>query len=162
MSIRVAILAAAFNEQIVGPMIGAAADEVRRRGGEVVKSVRVPGAYELPLPAKRLLADPDVDLLVVLGFIERGETLHGEVMGHAVHHALLDLELAHDKPIGLGIIGPGATPSRPKRARNPTRAPPSPPPLPGETLQMLGRAAGAGRFSRLTVSPRNSAPSPQS
>lgn len=112
MSIRVAILAAAFNEQIVGPMIAAATDEVRRRGGEVVKSVRVPGAYELPLPAKKLLADPEVDLLVVLGFIERGETLHGEVMGHAVHQALLHLELSQEKPLGLGIIGPGATPEQ--------------------------------------------------
>lgn len=119
MSIRVAILAAAFNEQIVGPMIGAAEDEVRRRGGEVVKSVRVPGAYELPLPAKRLLSDADVDLLVVLGFIERGETQHGEVMGHAVHDALLRLELAHDKPVGLGIIGPGATPEQAEARKEP-------------------------------------------
>ena len=47
--------------------------------------------------------------LVVLGYIERGETLHGEVMGHVVHAALVQLQLSHRKPIGLGIIGPGAT-----------------------------------------------------
>jgi 6,7-dimethyl-8-ribityllumazine synthase len=46
---------------------------------------------------------------VVLGFIERGQTQHGEVMGHVVHRALVDLELKHRKPVGIGIIGPGAT-----------------------------------------------------
>jgi len=57
-------------------------------GLRVVCTVRVPGAYETPLVAKKLLARKDVDALVVLGFIERGETLHGEVMGHVVHRAL--------------------------------------------------------------------------
>jgi 6,7-dimethyl-8-ribityllumazine synthase len=70
---------------------------------------RVPGAYETPLVAKKLLEQRDVDALVVLGFIERGETLHGEVMGHVVHRSLLELGLARDKPVGLGLIGPGAT-----------------------------------------------------
>ena len=49
------------------------------------------------------------DGLVVLGYIERGETLHGEVMGHVVHTALVQLQLKYRKPVGIGIIGPGAT-----------------------------------------------------
>jgi 6,7-dimethyl-8-ribityllumazine synthase len=46
---------------------------------------------------------------VVLGYIERGETLHGEVMGHTVHAAIVQLQLQYKRPIGIGIIGPGAT-----------------------------------------------------
>ena len=56
-----------------------------------------------------MLEDDRIDLVVVLGYIEKGETLHGEVMGHVVQRALIDLQLKYRKPIGLGIIGPGAT-----------------------------------------------------
>jgi 6,7-dimethyl-8-ribityllumazine synthase len=71
--------------------------------------VPVPGSYEVPLVADALLSRESIDALVVLGYIERGETLHGEVMGHTVHQALVQLQLQHKKPIGIGIIGPGAT-----------------------------------------------------
>jgi 6,7-dimethyl-8-ribityllumazine synthase len=69
----------------------------------------VPGCYELPFVANLAFQRSDCDFLVAVGYIERGETLHGEVMGHVVSRALVDLSLKHEKPIGLGIIGPGAT-----------------------------------------------------
>jgi 6,7-dimethyl-8-ribityllumazine synthase len=109
---NVAILAAEFNTKLVTAMIEAASDEITQSGSTVADVVRVPGAYELPLLADALLERDDVDALVVLGYIERGETLHGEVMGHVVHAALVDLQLEHRKPMGLGIIGPGATPEQ--------------------------------------------------
>jgi 6,7-dimethyl-8-ribityllumazine synthase len=112
MSTRVVILAAAFNDAVVGPMIRAAEAELLKRNAELLKVVKVPGAYEIPLTADLLLRDKDVELLIVLGFIEKGETLHGEIMGQVVHRTLLDLQLASRKPIGLGIIGPGATPEQ--------------------------------------------------
>jgi 6,7-dimethyl-8-ribityllumazine synthase len=43
-----------------------------------------------------------------LGIIERGETQHGAAMGHGVIKSVIDLQLEFNKPIGLGIIGPGA------------------------------------------------------
>ena len=107
--LRAAVLAADFNQDIVGSMLQAVEDEARSCQVDIVRVVRVPGAYELPLLADRLLALGDCDILVVLGYIERGETLHGEVMGHVVHAALLELSLKYQTPIGLGIIGPGAT-----------------------------------------------------
>jgi 6,7-dimethyl-8-ribityllumazine synthase len=106
---RVAILAADFNKAIVGPMLAAAEHEVSQQGGQVIQVVRAPGCYELPLLAEALLADHAVDVLIVLGYIERGETLHGEVMGHVVHSSIIQSELEHRKPAGIGIIGPGAT-----------------------------------------------------
>jgi 6,7-dimethyl-8-ribityllumazine synthase len=78
-------------------------------GAKVTESVRVPGSYETPLAAESLLRRSRVDALVVLGYIERGETQHGEVMGHVVHRALVEASLRHDKPVGFGFIGPGAT-----------------------------------------------------
>jgi 6,7-dimethyl-8-ribityllumazine synthase len=108
-SAKVALIAAEFNAALIEVMLRAAHDEAERAGASVARTERVTGCYEVPLAAKRLIARQDVDALVVLGYIEKGETLHGVVMGHVVHSALMELSLAHDKPIGLGIIGPGAT-----------------------------------------------------
>jgi 6,7-dimethyl-8-ribityllumazine synthase len=106
---RVAFLVAEFHRSLSEAMLAFADGEAKALKLRVVRTVRVPGAYETPLVAKKLLAQRDVDALVVLGFIERGETLHGEVMGHVVHRALLEASLATNKPVGLGLIGPGAT-----------------------------------------------------
>jgi 6,7-dimethyl-8-ribityllumazine synthase len=102
-------LVAEFHRSLVDAMLFFAANEAKDLGLRVLCTIRVQGSYETPLVAKRLLARRDVDALVVLGFIERGETLHGEVMGHVVHRALVESSLQFDKPVGLGLIGPGAT-----------------------------------------------------
>ncbi len=106
---KLAILAAEFAPAIIEVMIEEATREATTGGAEVVRVVRVSGAYELPLLADTLLANEHVEILIALGFIERGETQHGEVMGHLVHAALIDLQLKYKKPVGIGIIGPGAT-----------------------------------------------------
>jgi 6,7-dimethyl-8-ribityllumazine synthase len=103
------IIAAEFNKQLVDEMIKICREELQSHGLKFRRLLRVPGCYELPLVAKLELMLPEVDGLVVLGYIERGETQHGEVMGHVVHSALVDLQLQIKKPIGMGIIGPGAT-----------------------------------------------------
>ncbi len=109
---RIAIVAADFNQAVVHPMIEAAREEIAAAGAELSREITVPGSYEVPIIAQRLLERDDVDILVAIGFIERGETLHGEVMGHVVHEALVDLSLANRKPVGIGIIGPGCTPEQ--------------------------------------------------
>ena len=106
---RCAILAADFAKAVMDTMIDEARQEIADAGATLVTTVRVAGSYELPLLADALLSRPDVDVLIVLGYIERGETLHGQVMGHVVQAALVDLQLKHRKPVGIGIIGPGAT-----------------------------------------------------
>ena len=56
---------------------------------------------------KHFLKLDEVDAAVVLGVIEKGETMHGEIMGHSVVNTILSLQLEFMKPIGVGIIGPG-------------------------------------------------------
>ncbi len=109
---RIAIVAADFHEKLTLSMLAAAGAEAETLGARVMETIRVSGCYELPLMAERVLARRKIDALVVLGCIERGETLHGEVMGHVVQRALVESSLRHDKPVGLGIIGPGATPKQ--------------------------------------------------
>lgn len=107
---RLAVVAAEFNRPLVEVMIASALDEAKKQGARVaLEPIRVPGCYETPLVVSRVIARKDVDAVVVLGYIERGETQHGEVMGHVVHAALVKLAIRHGKPVGIGIIGPGAT-----------------------------------------------------
>lgn len=104
-----ALVLAQFNQDVMRAMRDAAHDAAREAGVEIVCEAAVPGCYEVPLVLQAALRRKDVRAAVVLGYIERGETQHGEVMGHVVHSAALALALEHDKPVGLGVIGPGAT-----------------------------------------------------
>ncbi|MDP6659168.1 MAG: 6,7-dimethyl-8-ribityllumazine synthase [Candidatus Poseidoniia archaeon] len=91
-------------------MAVAAGERAGELGLEVVAERWVPGALECPLALQRLLARDDIAGAVLLGIIERGETQHGLAMGQAVVQAVLDLQLATGKPVGMGVIGPGAEP----------------------------------------------------
>jgi len=119
--VRLAIIAADFNETIVKPMIDQAISTAVGLGCSIDIVISVPGAMEIPLVLDTVLQRKDVDAAVVLGYIEKGETLHGEVMGHVVFDAIIDLQLMYGKPIGLGIIGPGAVLKQAKK-RNVTYA----------------------------------------
>jgi 6,7-dimethyl-8-ribityllumazine synthase len=115
-----AIVAAEFNRALVDAMIASALDEARREGAVVsLPPARVPGCYETPLVVSKVIARKDVDGVVVLGYIERGETQHGEVMGHVVHAALVRLAIERGKPVGIGIIGPGATQAQADERKDP-------------------------------------------
>ncbi len=105
----ITIVAADFNKDIVNPMIEAALQATEALGYPTPTLVRLPGCFEMPIICRKLMGHPAVNAVVVLGYIERGETLHGEIMGHCVQQALIDLQLQTGKPVGIGIIGPGAT-----------------------------------------------------
>ena len=104
------IVCGAFHRKHVEKMLEFARDETEAKNWEVADVVWVPGSMEAPLALDRMLQREDVDGAVVLGIIERGQTDHGLVMGQSVTKAILELQISHNKPIGLGIIGPGAEP----------------------------------------------------
>jgi len=108
MSKRVALVCGSFHRDEVERMLAFASDEAAFQGLEVGEIVWVPGSMEVPLALDRLLKTHDA--AACLGIIEKGETQHGLAMGQAVIKSIVDLQLKHDKPVGLGIIGPGAEP----------------------------------------------------
>ena len=91
-------------------MLRFAEDEASLKNWEVSEVVWVPGSMEAPLAIDRMRGDGMVDGAVVLGIIEKGETDHGLVIGQSVTRAIIEMQIKYDKPIGLGIIGPGADP----------------------------------------------------
>jgi len=106
---RLAVVASRFNHEIVDAMVQRALDRAKEQGLKVTTVVRVPGTFEIPLAAQRLLERTDVDGVVALGAVITGETKHDEVIMQSAADALMGLELRTGKPIGLGITGPGMT-----------------------------------------------------
>ena len=106
----IALVCGAFHRKEVEEMIRHATMEAESHNLNIVEVVWVPGSMEAPLAAARLLEDEDIGGVACLGIIDKGETQHGLAMGQAVIKSLIDLQLGYDKPIGLGIIGPGTEP----------------------------------------------------
>ena len=105
---KIVAVCGSFHKEEIQKMLEYAMDEANLNDSEICEIVWVPGSMEAPLALERLLKRNDVDAAITLGIIERGETKHGLVMGQAVTRAIIDLQIKHNKPIGLGIIGPGA------------------------------------------------------
>jgi 6,7-dimethyl-8-ribityllumazine synthase len=106
---RLAIAVARYHAQLSQSMLEDAQARARELGAQVVAILEVSGAYDLPLAVHSLLRRPDVDAAVALGSIITGETEHDEVIGHACVQALTRLSIDHEKPVGLGVTGPGQT-----------------------------------------------------
>jgi 6,7-dimethyl-8-ribityllumazine synthase len=100
-----AIVASRYNARYVDAMLAAAVRELKRAGAKTIRVVRVPGAYEIPVVAKRLARasrlTPHASLsaIICLGVILRGETVHAAHIGEAVSRALMDIQLAHEIPV---------------------------------------------------------------
>ena len=95
-----------FHKTEIELMLNYAKEEAAKHSLEITEVVWVPGSMEVPLALDRMLNA--CDAAACLGIIEKGETQHGLAMGQAVIKTILELQLKHNKPIGLGIIGPGA------------------------------------------------------
>src|SRR5690348_9728100 len=76
-------------------------------GAEVSRMVHVPGVYDMPLALKKLLAQNEIDGAVLIGAVIKGETRHDELIAGTTAAAAVDLALEFNKPVGLGITGPG-------------------------------------------------------
>lgn len=104
---KLGICSTEFHWDIVGPMLEFAKRHAEFLEAEVAAEILVPGVYELPLAAKRLVEREDIDAVVALGAVIEGETQHDElVMQHAARK-LIDLAIQYGKPVALGISGPG-------------------------------------------------------
>lgn len=105
---NIAAVCATYHLEEIEKMLTIATSQADDLGYNIVEVVRVPGCMEIPLALDRILADEEIAGAFCLGIIEKGETDHGLVMGQGVVKTILELQLVHNKPIGLGIIGPGA------------------------------------------------------
>ena len=94
-----AIVASRYNARYVDGMLNAAVAELKRAGAKV-QTVRVPGAYEIPVVAAKLSAlSSRPAAIICLGVILRGETTHAQHIGEAVSDALMEIQVRHGVPV---------------------------------------------------------------
>jgi 6,7-dimethyl-8-ribityllumazine synthase len=103
---RFAVVASRFNETITQKLVDGALDALVRHGAAAddVDLVWVPGAWELPAAARRLLATERYDAIVALGAVIRGDTPHFDFVAGEASRGLADACAAFEIPIGFGVL----------------------------------------------------------
>lgn len=107
--IRIGAAVSEFNYDITMVMLERAKEHASFLGAEISKVVKVPGVFDMGLAIKKLLEIKDVDGVIALGAVIEGETEHDELVIQHAARKIADLAVEYNKPVGLGISGPGMT-----------------------------------------------------
>lgn len=104
---KIALVVSDFNFDVTSLMAERARRHAEFLGAQVSHTVHVPGVFDMGPVIKKLLRRKDVDAVVLIGAVIKGETQHDEVVVHAAATAAATLSLEFDKPVALGVTGPG-------------------------------------------------------
>ena len=104
--LKVALVASRFNSFLVEQLVKGAADAFNRLGGDAagLVLVRVPGAYEIPVTAKKLAASKKFDAVVGLGAVVQGATPHAALINETTARAFTEIALATGVPVVDGVV----------------------------------------------------------
>jgi 6,7-dimethyl-8-ribityllumazine synthase len=105
--LNIAIVASEFNEEVTSRMLLVAQEKAKLLKLNVKYTCKVPGTFDMPVLVDALLQKKDVDAVVTLGAIIKGQTKHDEVIAQAATNKLTELSIKYQKPVSLGISGPG-------------------------------------------------------
>jgi 6,7-dimethyl-8-ribityllumazine synthase len=103
---KFAIIAATFYAELADWLVDGARRGLAACGVEAnaVELVTVPGCFELPVAARRLIRGGDYDGLVALGVVVRGDTPHFDYVAGECARGIMDVQLATGVPIGFGVL----------------------------------------------------------
>lgn len=103
---RFAIVAGRFNELIVDKLVQGALDSIRRHGGndEDVTLVWVPGAFEIPVAARKLCESGKYDAVICLGAVVRGNTPHFDYVAGEAAKGIAQAGLGTGVPCIFGVL----------------------------------------------------------
>ena len=104
--IKIGIVAARFNEFIVSKLIAGAKDGLVRHdvAEEIIDLAWVPGAFEIPLVAKKMAQSGKYDAVIALGTVIRGETSHYDYVCAEVSKGVAQVGLEAGVPVMFGIL----------------------------------------------------------
>lgn len=104
--LKMAFVASRFNSFLVEQLVKGALDAFVRLGGseEDVVLVRVPGAYEIPVVAKRLAQSKKFDAVVGLGAVVQGATAHAGIICETTARAFSEIALETGVPVADGVV----------------------------------------------------------
>lgn len=102
---RIAIVAARFNAHITDELLRGCHDRLVERGVPAPARVeRVPGAFELPIAAALLAGQEDIEAVICLGCVIRGETPHFDYVAGECARGLQQVALTSGKPVIFGVL----------------------------------------------------------
>ena len=107
--IRIGAVVSEFNYDITMAMLERAKEHAQFLGADIKQIVKVPGVFDMGLPIKKLLERKDIDGVIALGAVIEGETEHDNIVIQHATRKIADLSVEYNKPVGLGISGPGMT-----------------------------------------------------
>jgi 6,7-dimethyl-8-ribityllumazine synthase len=99
---EIVIVASNWHREIMDALISSATDYCVSAGAEI-RVVKVPGSFEIPIAASAAI-DDDVDAVIALGVIIRGETPHFEYVAQGVTQGLVSLMIESGTPVGFGVL----------------------------------------------------------
>ena len=104
---RFGIVVSRFNSFVVESLLEGALDTLERFGevnSDDITLVRVPGAYELPIAAKKLAQSRKFDAIIALGAVIRGGTPHFDFVAGECNKGLAQVSLDYGLPLSFGVI----------------------------------------------------------
>ena len=107
--IKIGAVVAEFNFDITSMMLELAKEHSKFLDAEITEVFPVPGVYDMPIAIKKLLDEGKVDAVITLGAVIEGDTQHDEIVVQHAARKITDLSLEYNKPVTLGISGPGMT-----------------------------------------------------
>jgi len=103
---KFALVVSRFNDFITDKLVGGALDALLRSGvkDKDINIVKVPGAFEIPLVAKKLVKKKKYDAVICLGAVIRGATPHFEYVSAEVSKGIASVSIESEVPVIFGII----------------------------------------------------------
>ncbi len=99
---KITIVASKWNAELVDELLDSGKAHLEELGFTNIKTVHVPGAWELVHAAQKELTDADG--VIAYGVVIRGETTHYELISESTAHGLMQVSVNANKPIGFGLI----------------------------------------------------------
>ena len=104
--LKFAIVVSRFNDFITGKLLDGAVDALLRHGAkeEDIDVIKVPGAFEIPLTAKKVAAKGSYNALICLGTVIRGATPHFDYVAAEVSKGVATASMETGVPIAFGVL----------------------------------------------------------
>jgi 6,7-dimethyl-8-ribityllumazine synthase len=104
--IKVGIVVGRFNEFIVSKLLGGALDGLKRHGvlETNIEVAWVPGAFEIPLIAKKMAKSKKYDSIICLGAVIKGSTPHFDYVCAEVSKGISSVSLSEELPVVFGVL----------------------------------------------------------
>ncbi len=103
---RFGIVVARFNSFVVESLLSGALDTLNRHGAkaEDISVVRVPGAFEMPIAAKKMAKTGKFDAIIAIGAVIRGGTPHFDFVANESTKGLAVVSMEHELPVTFGLL----------------------------------------------------------